>query len=257
MQYTSSYILPDGMMASARSKVESQKGGISGLRHVPRGGANVRASRGESVYKTLKDRILTLRLRPAQRISEIQVAKELGVSRTPAREALRRLEQEGWLVLVPRQGYFVRAYSLREVNQVYDLRIAIERHTARTAAERAPDASLARLAERWDALDTRGGAMSPLDWLDADEAFHLGIAAVTGNAELVDLLRRINERIRIIRRIDYSRPERATSTRRDHLEILALIQARAPQAAADRMERHILDSEESVKALAQIYFVQE
>jgi DNA-binding GntR family transcriptional regulator len=230
---------------------------MPGLRHAPKQGGGGRTSRGESVYKTLKDRILGLQLRPAQRISEVQVASELGVSRTPAREALRRLEQEGWLVLVPRQGYFVRAYSLREVNQVYDLRIAIERHTARTAAERAPHESLAQLAKEWEALDHRRGAMSPLDWLDADEALHLGIAIVTGNTELVNLLRRINERIRIIRRIDYSRPERATSTRRDHLEILALIQAGAAQAAADRMERHILESEESVKALAQIYFVQE
>ena len=213
--------------------------------------------RGEAVYKTLKERILTLQLRPAERISEIQVAKELGVSRTPAREALRRLEQEGWLVLVPRQGYSVRAFTLAEVNQVYDLRIAIERHAARTAAEGAPHASLARITEDWERLDERRGAMTVLDWLQVDERLHLGIAAVTGNTELVELLRRINERIRIIRRIDYSRAERAVSTRRDHLEVLALIQARAPREAADRMERHILDSKESVKALAQIYFVQE
>lgn len=213
--------------------------------------------RGEAVYKTLKDRILTLQLRPAERISEIQVAKELGVSRTPAREALRRLEQEGWLVLVPRQGYSVRAYSLAEVNHVYDLRIAIERHAARTASERAPHTPLARLVEDWERLDERRGTMSALDWLQCDEALHLGIAAVTGNTELVDLLRRINERIRIIRRIDYSRPERAASTRSDHLEILGLIQSGTPREAADRMERHILDSKESVKSLAQIYFVEE
>lgn len=213
--------------------------------------------RAASAYQHIKDKILTLQLRPAERTSEIRVAKELGISRTPAREALRQLEQEGWLVLVPRQGYVVRAYSLAEVNQVYDLRIAIERHTARTAAQRAPHASLAQLAEAWDVLNERRGAMSPLDWLEADETFHLEIAAVTDNAEVIHLLRRINERIRIIRRIDYSRPERADSTRRDHIEILALIQARASVEAADRMERHILESEESVKALAQIYFVGE
>jgi DNA-binding GntR family transcriptional regulator len=246
-------------MTSLRSSAAArvQHGGASGRRRPPGRSGENRVPRAESAYKHLKDKILTLQLRPAERISEVQVARELGVSRTPAREALRQLEQEGWLVLVPRQGYVVRAYSLAEVNQVYDLRIAIERHTARTAAERAPHASLARLAEEWEALHERRGAMSPLDWLEADEAFHLGIAAVTGNAELLNLLRRINERIRIIRRIDYSRPERAASTRRDHIEILALIQGRASREAADRIERHIVDSEESVKALAQIYFVGE
>lgn len=178
------------------------------------------------------------------------------MSRTPAREALRRLEQEGWLVLVPRQGYTVRAYSIREVNQVYDLRVAIERHTARTAAARAPHAALGRLAREWEALEGRRRSMSPLAWLDADEAFHGAIAEVTGNEELTGILQQINERIRIIRRIDFSRPERATRTRADHLEIVGLIQARRPAAAADRMERHILESKESVKALAQIYFVE-
>src|SRR5579859_7735428 len=136
-----------GRMPLPRTKTMIRKNRATRLRRPPRQSAASREPRGEAVYKTLKERILTLHLRPAERISEIQVAKELGVSRTPAREALRRLEQEGWLVLVPRQGYSVRAYSLAEVNHVYDLRIAIERHAARAAAERAPHVSLARLAE--------------------------------------------------------------------------------------------------------------
>jgi DNA-binding GntR family transcriptional regulator len=213
--------------------------------------------RADSVYSAVKGRILSYDLRPSQRISETQVAKELGVSRTPAREALRRLEQEGWLVLVPRQGYYVRAYSLREVDEVYDLRIAVERHTARTAAEHAPHASLSHLRQEWEALESTREAMSPLDWLDADEEFHSRVAAVTGNRRLMAILQRINERIRIIRRIDYTRPERATLTRAEHLDIVDLIQARSAAVAADHMEQHILRSKESVKALAQIYFVQE
>ena len=209
------------------------------------------------VYHAVKSKILDSHLRPAQRISEISVANDLGVSRTPAREALRRLEQEGWLILVPRQGYNVRAYSVREVDEVYDLRIAIERHTARTAAERSPHASLSRLRHKWEVLERRSDTMIPLEWLEADEAFHSLVAEATGNRMLVSALQRINERIRIIRRIDFTRSERAILTRTEHLEILDLIQARKPPAAAARMEQHILSSKESVKALAQIYFVEE
>jgi DNA-binding GntR family transcriptional regulator len=209
------------------------------------------------VYSAVKSKILDYRLRPAQRISEIRVANELGVSRTPAREALRRMEQEGWLILVPRQGYYVRAYSVREVDEVYDLRIAIERHAARTAAGRAPHASLSRLRQKWEVLERRCETMTPLDWLEADEAFHSLVAETTENRALAAMLQRINERIRIIRRIDFTRSERATLTRAEHLEILDLIQARKATAAAARMEQHILSSKESVKALAQIYFVQE
>jgi DNA-binding GntR family transcriptional regulator len=209
------------------------------------------------VYNAIKSRILGDHLRPAQRISEIPVAKELGVSRTPAREALRRLEQEGWLILVPRQGYYVRAYSVREVDEVYELRIAIERHTTRTAAERAPHASLSRLRKEWEILECRRETMTPLDWLEIDEAFHSLVAETTRNQAMAAMLQRINERIRIIRRIDFTRSERATITRAEHLEIVDLIQARKATAAADRMEQHILLSKESVKALAQIYFVSE
>jgi DNA-binding GntR family transcriptional regulator len=218
---------------------------------------DTRVLRTDSVYAVLKDRILSYRLRPSQRISEIQVATDIGVSRTPAREALRRLEQEGWLILVPRQGYYVRAYSTREVDEIYDLRIAVERHAARAAAERAPHASLARLEKRWEALDHRRDTLSPLDWLEADETFHRLLSEVTGNRELVSVLQRINEKIRIIRRIDFTRPERAALTRMEHLDILKLIQSRRAMAAADRMEQHILKSKESVKELAQIYFIQE
>jgi DNA-binding GntR family transcriptional regulator len=216
-----------------------------------------RLLRADFVYSAVKGKILDNRLRPSQRISEIQVAREVGVSRTPAREALRRLEQEGWLVLVPRQGYSVRAFSLREVDEVYDLRIAIERHTVRTAAEHAPHPSLSRLRQEWEALEKRREKMGPLDWLEADETFHRRVAEVTGNREIGALLRRINERIRIIRRIDFTRPDRATFTRAEHLELLSLIQAGKAAVAADLMEQHILRSKESVKALAQIYFVQE
>ncbi|HLW61606.1 MAG TPA: GntR family transcriptional regulator [bacterium] len=239
-------------------------GGLDSLVRVSSGarpregqGTPGRVFRAESVYNVLKERILNYQLRPAQRIGEIQVGNELGVSRTPAREALRRLEQEGWLILVPRQGYYVRAYTLREFDEIYDLRVAIERHASRTAAEFAPLASLSRVAEDWGALEARQPAMTLLDWLDADETFHTLVAEAGGNRRLVAMLQRINERLRIIRRIDYTRPERATLTRAEHLEILELIQARRAAAAADRMEQHILSSKESVRALAQIYFVQE
>jgi DNA-binding GntR family transcriptional regulator len=211
--------------------------------------------RTDSVYRTLKEKILNNQLRPAQRITEIQVAEDLGVSRTPAREALRKLEQEGWLTLIPHQGYYIRAFSTREVDEIYELRVAVERHTARLAAERAPHASLTTLADQWTAIGAQGA--DPLSWLEADESFHQTVAEATHNRELVAILQRINERIRIIRRIDFTRPERAALTVKEHMEILERIQAGKADAAADRMEKHISSSKESVKALAQIYLTEE
>lgn len=213
--------------------------------------------RTDSVYRVLKDKILDYRLRPAQRITEIQVAEDLRVSRTPAREALRRLEQEGWLTLVPHQGYYVRAFTTREVDEIYDLRVAVERHTARLAAERGARGILAQLTEKWAVIAGEQERTDPLMWLQTDEEFHRTIAEATHNRELVRALQRINERIRIIRRIDYTRAERAALTVQGHLEILDRIQAGDAAVAADRMEQHILESKTSVKALAQIYLMHE
>ncbi|HEV2356881.1 MAG TPA: GntR family transcriptional regulator [bacterium] len=213
--------------------------------------------RGDSVYRVLKDKVLDYILRPGQRMTEEQVAEDLHVSRTPAREALRRLEQEGWLTLVPHQGYYVRAFTTREVDEIYELRIGVERHTARISAERGAPEALARLDAAWTEMQRAPAAGDALVWLRADEEFHYGVAASTGNRELAGALRRINERIRIIRRIDYTRHERAASTIREHLEILARIRAGDAASAADRMERHILESKASVKALAQMYLMEE
>jgi DNA-binding GntR family transcriptional regulator len=209
------------------------------------------------VYRVLKNKILDYRLRPAQRITEIQVAEDLRVSRTPAREALRRLGQEGWLTLVPHQGYYVRAFTTREVDEIYDLRVAVERHTARLAAESGNRGVLAQLSEQWARIAGDSQRTDPLMWLQADEEFHRTIAEATRNRELVRTLQRINERIRIIRRIDYSRAERTVLTAQEHLRILDRIQARDGAVAADRMEQHILESKTSVKALAQIYLMEE
>jgi DNA-binding GntR family transcriptional regulator len=213
--------------------------------------------RTDSAYRVLKDKILSYRLRPAQRITEIQVADDLGVSRTPAREALRRLQQEGWLTLIPHQGYYVRAFTTREVDEIYELRVAVERHAARIAAERGARDALNRLNGKWSAMRGAQERVDPLLWLRADEEFHRSIAESTRNRELVKALQRINERIRIIRHIDYTRSERAALTVREHLEILDRIQAGDAALAADQMERHILESKASVKALAQIYLIEE
>lgn len=207
----------------------------------------------EHAYRFLKERIISYQLRPGQRITEVQVANELGVSRTPVREALRRLDQEGWLTSNPHQGYWVRTYTRQELDDVYEFRIAIERHIVRLAARREPSPELMKLAAEWARLGDEKRPTDPLLWLQADETFHLSLGEASQSEELLSALKRINERIRLIRRIDFTRAERAERTVNEHVQILQSVLAGDGDRAAEDMDRHIATSKENVKALAQIY----
>lgn len=89
------------------------------------------------VFESLRDAILKSVLKPGERLMEIQLAEELGVSRTPIREAIRKLEQEGFVVIIPRKGAYVSEISLKDLNDVYEIRAALEGLAASLAAERA------------------------------------------------------------------------------------------------------------------------
>jgi DNA-binding GntR family transcriptional regulator len=209
------------------------------------------------VCQAVKSKILDSHLRPTQRISEISVANELGVSRTLAHEALRRLEQEEWLILVPRQGYYVGAYSVREAmrSTAFELRsrgIPRGRRLNALRTLRCPG-----LRHKWEALEHRSETLVPLDWLEADEAFHTLMAEASGNRTLVSMVQRINERIRIIRRIDFTRSERATSLEPTIWRSWISSRRAGPAAAAAPVEQPIQSSNESVKDLAQICVVEE
>ncbi|MCC5978161.1 MAG: GntR family transcriptional regulator [Salinarimonas sp.] len=214
------------------------------------------ATRGnvDRIHEQLRRMAADFEIGPATRINEARMASELGVSRTPLREALNRLVAEGFLTFQANHGFFCRALDPQQLLDLYETRAAIECEGARLAIMRASDGEIAELVRFHDeTLGEYVGCTDPLRQLTIDEAFHARIMGLSGNQELVRLLDNIHGRIRYVRMIglkDFYARERAGEVpagdpraerqrRADHAAILAAIVARDTGQAIALMREHI------------------
>ena len=218
--------------------------------------SNIRRERGSGVFTTLRDMAISYQLRPGEKVSEIALAQRLGVSRTPVREALTRLVNDGFLLPASR-GFVRKPLDVQETLDLYEARVAIECACLALAIARASDAEIAEAAA-YLAGSQQVPPDTPVERLvELDEGFHLRIADMAGNAELRRVLVNINERIRFIRWIDMEKVGR-DSTQKEHRAILKALKAR-DAAASDRLLReHIGHRQDQVveaitRGLAKIY----
>jgi DNA-binding GntR family transcriptional regulator len=159
------------------------------------------ADSSERAYNAIRKLLVEFKLKPEERINELQLARKFGLSRTPVREALNRLASEGFVSLTPNRGFFVRSLSTEGLLDLYELRSVIECAAFRFMCERATDEGIERLRAYWASIVDGYNEQSPDAILAEDEGFHLLIAELSGNPELVTQLIAINARIRFIRRI--------------------------------------------------------
>ncbi len=192
----------------------------------------------DRVYEQVKAMAVAYRLRPSERINEVELARQLGVSRTPLREALNRLAAEGFLVATVNRGYTMMPLDPQRVLTLYEYRAILEVGALRLACERASDAELAELhsfaQHSRDEIDDDAHALRVLS---LDEQFHESIARLSGNDEMVRALRSLNERIRFVRWIDMQ--GRRSGTQAEHLRIMEHLRRREADAAATLMQAHI------------------
>ena len=149
----------------------------------------------EVVFTTLRQAILKGELQPGERLMEISLAKLLGVSRTPIREAIRKLELEGLVVMVPRKGAHVAHITEKELNDVLEVRLGLEELAIKKACERITEEELVLLEE---AAETFSGLMTSgnlIELAEADVKFHDVIYAATHNERLVQLLNNLREQM--------------------------------------------------------------
>ena len=157
---------------------------------------------GESAVQRVYDRIkamaISFELRPGERLNELEIARRIGVSRTPLREALNRLAADRLLDFSPKQGFFRKGLSVKEIADLYDLRAEIERGAVRLAIQRASDRGIERLAACL-VEPAEAALMSGEQVMELEERFHEGLAALSGNAEIFQGLKNLNDRIRFVR----------------------------------------------------------
>jgi DNA-binding GntR family transcriptional regulator len=202
-----------------------------------------------SVYEQLKSDIFEFRLLPGTRFSENEIARRARVSRTPVREALFRLEREGYLEVHPKSGWSVRALDFAALDHLYDVRLILECEAVRKLSAGNPRVALAGLEKIWLVAPrqrlTDGARVARLD-----EEFHAKLVAAAGNPELARLHQTITERIRIVRRLDFTHPERVIYTYIEHGQILRAILARKPAKAIALLREHIEESKCEVRKIS-------
>jgi len=203
----------------------------------------VARSQADRVYAGLREQLLRGDLPVGRRLVEQQLAADFKTSRTPVREALRRLEGDGHIVRGPRGGLSPSAPSVKSMRELYEVRVALEELVARRASTSGDRERLEAIEREWCALRSgRHGAREVPrgpDFVHADEAFHLALAAASGNDVAEALLADLNDRIRILRVHDFTTDDRIAATIGEHLEIIGSVRARDADAAAAFMRAHV------------------
>ncbi len=200
-------------------------------------------SLSDQVFEHLESNILSGKYQRGDIITELQLCSELGVSRTPIREALRRLFQEHLIEDTPK-GTMVLGITPRDFRDMSEIRLRIEELAVRGFIENATEESLKALNEAVDFQEFYL-ARGDVDQLKAlDGRFHEVIYAGCGSMILKDTLAPLHKKIQQYRRTALRNPDRASHSVREHREILEAIQHRDADLAAERMQRHILNAME-------------
>jgi DNA-binding GntR family transcriptional regulator len=208
----------------------------------PAGGQLVRNA---SVVATdhIRNAIIEGRLAPGQRLKEEELARELGISRTPVREALLILQAEGLVDAVPNRGATVRAHGADDLDDLYQLRALLEGHAAHRAATRISedDISLLRVStERFEGL--RGDADDLPELVKENMFFHYTIIAAAGSARLEGMVRRVIELPLVYRSYVYYSPEQKRVSAHYHRQIVNALAARDAERAQLIMKEHVYEA---------------
>ena len=208
-------------------------------------------TRADEVYAQLKHDVAEFKLVPGDRFTENEISERLGVSRTPVRQALFRLQQEGFVEVLFRSGWRVLPFDFDRFEQLYDLRMVIETTAVRRLCEsdgRVDRSSVNALAAIWLVPVTQRSddSVRVAQW---DEAFHCALVEAAGNAEMARVHRDLTDRIRIIRRLDFTKQPRIDATYEEHAKILKAIRANRGEQAAMLLRVHIETSQAEVRKI--------
>ena len=202
--------------------------------------------RQEQAYSRLKDAILSLELRPGEPVVEKEWAERLGMSRTPVREALHRLEHEGLVTNDRRHGWLVYSLSLDDIRQIFDIKIVLEGLAARLAAQQLTEEQATRLRR---ALEDIASVTEDHDldaWHIADQAFHQVLFEAAGNPRLQQIVNSLNSQMHRIRAGHLALEGRMARSLEEHRTIAEAILSGDGQAAKEAMHTHLQDLRDSV-----------
>ncbi len=193
----------------------------------------------EMVYEELKMQILTGAIVPGTRMMEVELAKEIGVSRTPIREAIRKLEKEGLVTIEPRRGAYASQISTEDMVEILEVRQNMEGLAAFFAASRMQPEQLAELKEVSEHYNAAVHAGDMEEMIKHDTRFHRIIVESCNNKILVQMIEQLQELVLRFRYIYYDNFRRAENMPEEHLEIMNAIETGDAEAARKAADVHI------------------
>ena len=198
-----------------------------------------RVSLSIRVYDHVKRRIVANELPFGSKLTEDGLAKELGISRTPIREALNRLAQDRLVTVSPGRGAFVATFSFDDMVQLLEIRETLEGMAARLASNRITKETLEKLRQRLKAAAQKQEHNGYKGYLDADRDFHECVISACGNHQLSQLMKSLQDRIQMLRSRSVMLPGRARKSFQEHMEIIDALSARDPDLAEEKIRTHI------------------
>jgi DNA-binding GntR family transcriptional regulator len=199
-------------------------------------------------YKETWKRVIMIGGSEEQRLSDVTLAEQLGMSRTPVRQALERLVQEGLVRSDPRRGFWTRTFTARDIHEIYDLRGALEVLALRLAAPRLSQENLKAHLEALYAVRTELDTRPVLRFLQVDIRFHTLITRASGNGRLIHCMSMLRSQLSMFQMQDTFYPRRMEIALNDHEQVLLALLAGNVDEAADGLARHIRNAKEGVLA---------
>lgn len=193
----------------------------------------------QKIQNLLREQIVKQQIKPGTRLVEEDIARELGVSRTPVREALSALAQRGLVESHPRKGMYVIKLTKKDVDEIYEIREVLEGLVACHAAIQMPDNELQKLKAMQESAESAFSIGDLEHCIEIDTSLHDTIMCYSSNSRLVDLLESIHDQILIFRIWESKRPERVKLSLQEHKAIIEALCRRDPEMSRNSMIEHI------------------
>jgi DNA-binding GntR family transcriptional regulator len=232
---------------SAGPRVETQSNALMSSLQPINAGASLR----DQAYAMLKQAIADADIYQSHdlvRLDERVLSEALGVSRTPIREAMTLLEQEGFLHTVPRRGIYIQRKTKREIVEMIQMWGALESMAARLATQHATDEEMAVLRHMFDDFRDSTLAEHIAEYSDANIAFHQAIVELSKSRIILDTIKNLFVHVRAIRKLTISQSDRASRSIVDHLRIIEALERRDTELAEQLVRQHSLDLADYVDA---------
>ncbi len=200
----------------------------------------------ELVCENIRQAIIDGTFSPGERLMEIQLADEMGVSRTPVREAIRKLELEGFVVMIPRRGTYVADISIKDITEIYEIRTCLDVLAAGLAAERITDEELEILNGYLLEIGQHVANMDMEKIVEVDTAFHDVLYTASRNERLRSIINNLREQMTGIRGRSMSYPGRLIETMDEHRNLVDSIASRDVERAQHAARVHIENAEHTL-----------